>query len=181
MPTETEVRGLLALMLLHHARAGARTDGAGDLVPLEEQDRTRWERGLIDEGVRLLTGTTTPYQLQAAIAACHDTAASAEKTDWRRIAALYEQLAGLTPSPFVELNRAVAVAMAEGPETGWRSSTPSTFRAGSTVTTCFRPPARTSCVGWADGRRPSPVRRDTLAPTESERRYLRRRIAEIRG
>jgi RNA polymerase sigma-70 factor, ECF subfamily len=183
MPTETEVRGLLALMLLHHARAGARTDSAGDLVPLEEQDRTLWERGLIDQGVRLFTGTTTPYQLQAAIAACHDTAASAEKTDWRRIAALYEQLAGLTPSPFVELNRAVALAMADGPETGL--ALVGTLESSGRLDGYHLLPATRADLLRRLGRRAEAVtayeQSLALAPTESERRYLRRRIAEIRG
>ena len=118
MPAESEVRGLLALMLLHAARVEARTDSAGRLVPLEEQDRTRWRTGLIDEGVRLLTGADAPYQLQAAIAASHALAPTAAATDWARIAGLYDRLLALTHSPFVELNRAVAVAMARGPAAG---------------------------------------------------------------
>jgi RNA polymerase sigma-70 factor (ECF subfamily) len=183
MPTETEVRGLLALMLLHHARADARTDGAGDLVPLEEQDRTRWDRGLIDQGVRLLTGTTTPYQLQAAIAACHATAASADQTNWRRIAVLYEQLARLTPSPFVELNRAVAVAMADGPLAGL--ALVDTLDSSGRLDGYHLLPATRADLLRRLGRREEAVtayeRALALAPTESERRYLRRRIAEARG
>jgi RNA polymerase sigma-70 factor (ECF subfamily) len=183
MPTETEVRGLLALMLLHHARAGARTDGAGDLVPLEEQDRTRWDRGLIDQGVRLLTGTTTPYQLQAAIAACHSTAASADQTNWRRIAALYEQLARLTPSPFIELNRAVALAMADGPEAGLVLV--DALDSSGRLDGYHLLPATRADLLRRLGRRAEAVtayeRALTLAPAEPERRYLRRRIAEVRG
>jgi RNA polymerase sigma-70 factor (ECF subfamily) len=123
MPDEPEVLGLLALMLLQDARREARVDGAGDLVTLERQDRAAWDRVEIEEGVRLLDAARRrdrpgPYQLQAAIAACHDTAASPAGTDWARIAALYGQLARLTPSPVVELNRAVAVAMADGPAAG---------------------------------------------------------------
>ena len=123
MPDEAEVLGLLALMLLHDARRDARMEDDGSLVLLEEQDRARWHRDRIDEGLRMLEhasvlGVVGPYQLQAAIAAVHCRAARAEDTDWRAIAMLYEQLASLTPSPIVELNRAVAVAMAEGPARG---------------------------------------------------------------
>jgi len=104
MPDDAETAGLLALMLLHDARRAARTDEAGDLVPLEEQDRSRWDAGKIAEGVRLLEavrrlGRTGPYQLQAAIAACHATAAKAADTDWAEIAALYGRLVRLVPSP----------------------------------------------------------------------------------
>jgi RNA polymerase sigma-70 factor (ECF subfamily) len=123
MPDEPEALGLLALMLLHDARRTARVDRAGDLVPLEEQDRARWDRDAISEGVDLLDaalrlGRPGTYQVQAAIAACHATAAEASATDWAQIAALYGELARLVPSPVVELNRAVAVAMAEGPAEG---------------------------------------------------------------
>jgi RNA polymerase sigma-70 factor (ECF subfamily) len=123
MPDEPESLGLLALLLLHDARRETRTNAAGDLVLLEDQDRSRWDRAEIDEGQALLdralrVGRAGPYQVQAAIAALHDTAASAADTDWREIAALYGRLANLAPSPVVELNRAVAVAMAEGPAAG---------------------------------------------------------------
>ncbi|WP_229071091.1 RNA polymerase sigma factor [Actinoplanes sp. DH11] len=120
MPDEPEVRGLLALMLLHHARRAARTDAAGDLVTLAEQDRSRWDQEMIEEGVRVLEQSRGrgPYRLQAAIAACHATAATAGSTDWPQIAVLYAALARLAPSPVVELNRAVAVAESAGPEAG---------------------------------------------------------------
>ena len=123
MPDEAEVLGLLALMLLHDARRNARTAADGSLVLLEEQDRSRWNRKRIDEGLRMLERAsalraTGPYQLQAAIAAVHCRAPRPEDTDWHAIAALYEQLAALSPSPIVELNRAVAVAMADGPARG---------------------------------------------------------------
>jgi len=123
MPDEAEALGLLALMLLHDARRDARMGENGSLVLLEEQDRSRWNRDRIGEGLRVLErasvlGAVGPYQLQAAIAAVHCRAPRAEDTDWRAIAALYEQLAYLNPSPIVELNRAVAVAMAEGPARG---------------------------------------------------------------
>jgi RNA polymerase sigma-70 factor (ECF subfamily) len=123
MPDEPEVLGLLALMLLHDARRGGRVDAAGDLVPLEQQDRTAWDRERIARGVSILDVALRrrqpgPYQIQAAIAACHATAMEASDTDWPEIAGLYGELAKLTPSPIVELNRAVAVAMADGPAAG---------------------------------------------------------------
>ncbi|MEO5703455.1 MAG: RNA polymerase sigma factor [Candidatus Limnocylindrales bacterium] len=123
MPDEPESLGLLALLLLHDARREARTSSTGDLALLEDQDRSRWDRAEIVEGQAVLdralrVGRAGPYQVQAAIAALHDTAASAVETDWREIAALYGRLASLAPSPVVELNRAVAVAMADGPAVG---------------------------------------------------------------
>ena len=123
LPDDPEVTGLLALMLLTDARRLARTDEYGRLVPLEEQDRTRWDRAKIAEGVRLVTtamagGRVGEYQLQATIAAQHDTAARAEDTDWAQILALYGLLAKLTNNPMVALNRAVAAAMANGPRAG---------------------------------------------------------------
>ena len=123
LPDEPEVAGLLALLLLTDARRAARTDARGDLVVLEEQDRRRWDPALIAEGDALLAealrqGRPGPYQLHAAIAACHSTAPSAADTDWRQIAALYGELLRYEPSPVIEANRAVAVAMAEGPAAG---------------------------------------------------------------
>ena len=123
MPDEPEALGLLALMLLHDARREARTTPAGDLVLLEDQDRSRWDRAEIDEGRAILDGALRggrvgAYLIQAAIAAVHDAAAERGATDWREIALLYAQLAAVAPSPVVELNRAVAVAMADGPEVG---------------------------------------------------------------
>jgi len=118
-----ETLGLLALMLLHDSRRQARVDADGALVLLEEQDRRLWNRDEIAEGVALLDRALLlrrpgPYQIQAAIAALHAQAARAEETDWRQIALLYQSLARLAPSPIVELNRAAAVAMADGPEEG---------------------------------------------------------------
>jgi RNA polymerase sigma-70 factor (ECF subfamily) len=123
MPDEAEARGLLALMLLHHARREARVDDAGELVILELQDRGRWDGSTIAEGVTQLEtalrfGSPGPYLVQAAIAACHATATRAEDTDWAEIVALYARLEALAPSPVVALNRAVAVAMADGPAAG---------------------------------------------------------------
>ena len=125
MPAEPEALGLLALMLLHDARREARTGTGGELVLLEDQDRSRWDRAEITEGQAVLDralrlGRAGPYQVQAAIAALHDGADRPEGTDWRQIAALYGRLAALSPSPVVELNRAVAVAMADGFDVGLR-------------------------------------------------------------
>ena len=119
MPDEPEALGLLALMLLHDSRRAARADPEGELVLLEDQDRWLWDEQRIDEGRRLLDRALShrsagPYQLQAAIAALH----TEDETDWLQIAALYARLAEVAPSPVVELNRAVAVAMAEGPAAG---------------------------------------------------------------
>ena len=115
-----ELDALLALMLLHDARRDARTDAAGEMVPLAEQDRTRWNRAQIEEGIALVKDALRhapagPYALEAAIAAVHAEASRAQDTDWRQIALLYERLHSLHPSPVVALNRAVAVAMADGP------------------------------------------------------------------
>lgn len=125
LPDEPEVLGLLALILLQGARREARSGPGGELVPLEEQDRGRWDRAEIEEGARVLDRALAlrrggPYQIQAAIAALHDGAPSAAETDWRQIALLYGALRQLAPSPAVTLGEAVAVAMAEGPEEGLR-------------------------------------------------------------
>ena len=130
-PDDGEVAGLLALMLLIDARRPARTDAAGELVPLAEQDRARWDRSRIVEGTALLDGVVGKgpvgeYQLQAAIAAVHDRAAHADETDWPQILALYGLLEQMTGNPVVTLNRAVAAAMADGPAAGLRCSTKST-------------------------------------------------------
>jgi RNA polymerase sigma factor (sigma-70 family) len=123
LPDETEVTGLLALMLLTDARRPARTGPDGALIPMAEQDRSRWLASSIEEGVALISevlprGTPGPYQLQAAIAAIHDEAPSAEATDWPQIVALYELLLKISDNPVVALNHAVAVAMADGPHAG---------------------------------------------------------------
>ena len=119
MPEESEVNGLLALMLLHDARRRARVNEAGELVPLEEQNRLMWDRAQLAEGITALDRATRDdeagaYTVQAAIAAMHSVALRAEDTDWERILALYDELLKLAPSPVVELNRAVAVAFAQG-------------------------------------------------------------------
>ena len=123
LPDNPEVAGLLALMLLTDARRHARTGPAGELIPLDEQDRALWDRALIAEGVALLSealprGSSGPYQLQAAIAAVHDEAPRVEDTDWPQILALYGVLAGLQDNPMVRLNEAIAAAMVHGPAEG---------------------------------------------------------------
>jgi RNA polymerase sigma factor (sigma-70 family) len=125
LPDDGEVAGLLALMLLTDARRAARTRPDGALVPLAKQDRALWDRGLIGEGVDLVSDTLAraplgPYQVQAAIAAIHDEAPRARDTDWPQILALYDVLERLSPNPMVTLNRAVAVAMVHGPQAGLR-------------------------------------------------------------
>ena len=121
--SSAEARGLLALMLLHDSRRETRLDAAGELVLLDEQDRTRWDQAKIREGIAVLDEALAlhdpgPYQVQAAISALHAEAATPEATDWPQIAALYDTLAVMMPSPVVEVNRAVAVAMAQGPAAG---------------------------------------------------------------
>ena len=123
LPQEPEVAGLLALMLLTDARRPARSNADGELVSLEEQDRSRWNRDAIDEGLTLLRitlarGAVGPYQLQAAVAAVHDEAARAEDTDWPQIRALYALLMQMTDNPMAALSHAIAVAMVDGPEAG---------------------------------------------------------------
>jgi RNA polymerase sigma-70 factor (ECF subfamily) len=123
MPQSAEARGLLALMLLHDSRRETRLDAAGELVLLDEQDRTRWDQAKIQEGSAVLDEALAlydpgPYQVQAAISALHAAAPTAEATDWRQIAALYNTLAAMAPSMVVEINRAVAVAMAESAQAG---------------------------------------------------------------
>jgi RNA polymerase sigma-70 factor (ECF subfamily) len=123
LPQEPEVVALLALLLLTDARRAARVDDRGHLVLLDDQDRRRWDRAAISEGEALLEralrmGRPGPYQLHAAIAACHSGAASAEQTDWREVALLYAELVRYEPTPVIEANRAVAVAMSEGPAAG---------------------------------------------------------------
>lgn len=129
LPDAGEVTGLLALMLLTDARRAARIGADGALIPLAEQDRTRWDRAAIADGIALVeavlpAGPVGPYQLQAAIAAVHAEAAHAEDTDWAQIDVLYQMLTDLAPSPVVTLNHAVAVAMARGPAAGLRMLAP---------------------------------------------------------
>jgi len=185
MPDEPEALGLLALMLLHDARSAARLDGAGDFVPLEEQDRSVWHRAEIDEGVAVLDRALRrlspgPYQVQAAIAACHATAARAADTDWAQIALLYRQLAAWSANPVVELNRAVAVAMADGPAAGL-SIVDELSESGALAGYYLLPATRADLLRrlgrTAEAAAQYRAALD-LATTDTERRYLRRRLAE---
>jgi RNA polymerase sigma-70 factor (ECF subfamily) len=187
LPDEPEAGGLLALMLLHDARAAARTDADGDLVPLEEQDRSRWDRRRIAEGTSVLEAALArrrpgPYQVQAAIAACHAEAEKAEATDWRQIALLYGELARMAPGPVVELNRAVAVAMAEGPAVGLALAD-ALDASGALAGYHLLPATRADLLRrlGRDGQAADAYREAlALAPTEAERRFLARRLASLR-
>ena len=188
MPDEPEAAGLLALMLLHDARRTARLDAAGDLITLEEQDRSRWDSDEIGEGVSVLEaglrrGQPGPYQVQAAIAACHATAPTADDTDWAQIAALYEQLVRYLPTPVVELNHAVAVAMAEGPAAGLPLV--AALEASGKLAGYHLLPATRADFLRRLGRRPEAAAAYAealeLASTEAERRFLARRLEETGG
>ncbi|WP_433607830.1 RNA polymerase sigma factor [Prescottella agglutinans] len=188
MPGEREVAGLLALMLLVHARRASRTGPGGELVLLGDQDRTGWDRAMIEEGselvlVALTGGPPGAYGVQAAIAALHDEAADAASTDWPQIVALYDVLFRIVPSPVVALNRAVAVAMRDGPEAGialldgladeprLRSYHPyAAARAELLIRLGRRPEAAEAYRRALD-----------LAGTEPEREHLRRRLGEVEG
>ena len=186
MPDEPEATGALALMLLHHSRRHARVGGDGELITLEEQDRGRWDEAEIQEGLRQLESTlgrrqVGPYQLQAAIAACHARAGSAADTDWHEIAGLYALLEGQMPSPVVRLNRAVAVAMAGDIE------------AGLAIVNELGGDARLEQYYLLEATRADLLRRRgdqdaaaaayeralALAPSEVERRYLLSRLQEV--
>lgn len=190
-PQLPEVRSLLALMLFQHSRSSARLDCEGELVPLAEQDRTRWDTGMIGDGVAALAaaeaarrrfdGIAGPYRLQAEIAMLHATAPSAEATDAARIAELYAQLARVAPSPIVDLNRAVAVSFAEGPEAGLILLR----ELGGGVLDEYHLLHATTAdllrrAGRTDDAIPHYERAFELAPTPAERRFLSRRIAEAR-
>jgi RNA polymerase sigma-70 factor (ECF subfamily) len=186
MPEEPETAGLLALMLLHDARRATRLDAHGDLVTLEDQDRGRWDHAAVAEGVRILDDALTrgrpgPYQIQAAIAACHATAAKADDVDWPQIALLYGRLAELTPSAVVELNRAVAVAMAHGPQAGL-DHLDRIDHDGALAGYHLLPATRADLLrrlGRHQAAREAYQEALRGAPTEAERRFLRKRIAEL--
>ncbi|HEX6933172.1 MAG TPA: RNA polymerase sigma factor [Streptosporangiaceae bacterium] len=185
MPDDCEVAGLLALMLMHDARRDARLNAEGDLITLEEQDRTRWDSGKIDEAIVILKDALGrarpgPYQIQAAIVACHATASDPADTDWTQIAALYKRLADLAPSPVVELNRAVAVAMADGPAAGL-AIVDSLAQSRSLPDYHLLPAVRADLLRRLDRLDEAAVHyREalSLASTDSERRFLRRRLRE---
>ena len=185
MPSEPETAGLLALMVMHDARRAARLDPAGDLVTLEDQDRSRWDSAEIGEGVSVLEAALGqrqpgPYQIQAAIAACHVTAARAADTDWAQIARLYEQLARFLPTPVVALNHAVAVGLAEGPQPGLDLVT--ALETGGRLAGYYLLPATKADMYRRLGRASDAAAcyREALAlaGTDAERRFLSRRLAE---
>jgi len=186
MPDEPEAVGLLALMLLHDARREGRVDARGDLVPLEEQDRSGWDRERIDEASALLEaalrrGEPGPYQVQAAIAACHATAPDAAATDWNEIAGLYRALGKMTASPVVELNRAVAVAMADGPEAGL-AIVDALAAAGALASYHLLPATRADLLrrlGRNEEAAEAYRAAAALATTDTERRYLNQRRADV--
>jgi len=185
LPVEAEVRGLLALMLLHNARRDARKSGDGDLILLEDQDRTLWNRAAINEGLLLaesaLRSGPGPYSVQAAIAAVHAQAANAALTDWAQIVALYDVLLHMNPSPVIELNRAAAVAMAEGCAAGLRLLDGLEER-GELHGYYLLPAARADLLRrlgeWAAAADAYRVAL-TLVTQEAERRFLARRLAEM--
>ena len=181
-----EVRGLLALMLLHHGRRRARTDAAGDLVPLEEQDRSLWDPGELGIGRAmaldvLRTPGYGPYALQAAIVAVHSEAATAAETDWAQIAGLYDRLLQREPSAVVALNRAVAIAMRDGPEAGLAQIEPMLNQAPLATYHLTHAAHADLCrrAGRTADARVSYARALDLARQEPERRFLRRRLAEL--
>ena len=186
MPDEPEVLGLLGLMLLHDSRRGARATADGEPVLLEEQDRSAWDRSEIREGTALVDrvlrmGRPGVYQVQAAIAALHAQAATPDTTDWAEIAALYSYLMSLSPSPVIELNRAVAVAMAEGPERGLE------IMDGPEVAEAldgyrWLHSARADLLrrlGRADEAAEAYVRALEMSSNASEKAFLLRRLAEV--
>ncbi|MCL6668084.1 RNA polymerase sigma factor [Streptomyces panaciradicis] len=187
MPDEPETLGLLALLLLHDARRHTRVDAAGDLVTLEDQDRSAWDRAEIDEGTALVEtvlrrGRPGPYQIQAAIAACHANAATADDTDWADIAALYGALLRFVPSAVVRLNRAVAVGMSEGPDAGL-ALVAEVERDGELADYHLLPATRADLLRRA-GRTAEAAaayeRALELVRNDAERRFLRRRLAQCR-
>jgi RNA polymerase sigma-70 factor (ECF subfamily) len=186
MPDEPEALGLLALMLLQESRRVARIDRAGNLVTLEEQDRSLWDRRAIEEGVAVLDRSLRrrrpgPYQVQAAIAACHAGAPDAAATNWPEIAALYRELALMTPSPVIELNLAVAVAMAEGPDAGL-ARVEALEASGALRSYPLLSATRADLLRRLDRREEAAAAyREAIrvAATDVERRYLRRRLGEL--
>jgi len=186
MPDEPEASGLLALMVLHDARRRARVDAAGDLVLMEDQDRELWDKAAIDEACGLLEAAMGrdrfgPFQLQAAIVACHASAPTAADTDWHHIVVLYERLSELVPTPVVALNRAVAIAMADGPQSGLELV--DQIDAGGALAGYHLLAATRADLLRRLGRNADAIdayqRAYRLAPTDAERRYLTRRLEEL--
>jgi RNA polymerase sigma-70 factor, ECF subfamily len=186
LPAEPEVHGLVALMEIQASRSGARVGPAGAPVLLLDQDRSRWDRVLIGRGLRALAraeelGPLGPYALQAAIAACHARAVTADQTDWGRIVALYDALAQVSPSPVVELNRAVAVSMAYGPEAALEL-VDALIADNALGDYHLLPSVRADLLarlGRVDEARAELARAVTLTQNESERRLLNQRAAEL--
>jgi RNA polymerase sigma-70 factor, ECF subfamily len=186
MPDEPEALGLLSLMMLQNSRRASRIDSAGNLVTLEEQDRDLWDRAAIERACKALDRAVRlrrpgPYQLQAAIAACHAQAGSPADTDWREIAVLYKRLSEIAATPVVLLNRAVAVAMADGPSTGL-ALVDELERDGALSGYYLLPATRADLLrrlGRDEEAREAYHRAIELAPTETERRFLSRRLSEV--
>jgi RNA polymerase sigma-70 factor (ECF subfamily) len=185
MPDEPEALGLLALMILHHARRAARVDPDGDLVTLEDQVRSLWDATAISQACEILDaavrfGSPGPYQLMAAIAACHALAPTPSDTDWAEIAVLYKRLSEMVPSPVVALNRAVAVGMAEGPTAGLLL-VEEIEESGELADYHLLPATRADLLrrlGQYEEATVAYRQALELAPTDVERRYLTKRIAE---
>ena len=186
LPADDEVHGLRALLLLQHARRAARTDAAGDLVPMQEQDRSRWDRSLIAAGLAALRTARAggrapgPYRLQAEIAARHATAPTAGATDWAAVVALYDELSVLQPSPVVRLNRAVAVGFRDGPAAGLTAlaevgDLPGYHLLPAVRADLLRRAGRTAAAlaAYDEAR--------ALVRTATERRFLDRRVRELGG
>jgi RNA polymerase sigma-70 factor (ECF subfamily) len=189
-PQAPEAMGLLALMLFHHARRGTRTDAAGDLVTLEEQNRGLWDKVAVTEAVALLAAADQlgvsrrsrpgSYRVQAAIAACHMIAPDSGSTDFARVAELYDRLVQIAPSPVIELNRAVAVAMSQGPEAGL-DLIDELDRTRSLDGYYLLPAAKADLLRRLGRKSEASFeyqRASDLAPSEAERRYLSKRLAE---
>jgi RNA polymerase sigma-70 factor (ECF subfamily) len=186
--TTPTVHALLSLMLLQASRLSARHDGTGSLLLLHQQDRARWDRELIGEGMRHLERAAegdciTPYHMQAAIAACHATAPSDEETDWPYILKLYDQLVALTHSPVVELNRAVALARVHGPESGIREL--ERLHDDPALRRYYLLPAVLAGL-WYEAGRPDEAARWyaralALPCNDAERRFLQERAAACTG
>ncbi len=185
---EPEALGLLALMLLHESRRTARTDADGEPVLLDQQVRSKWDRTLIDEGLRLLddalaTRRAGPFSIQAAIAAVHAGASTPDETDWAQIVGLYDVLMNVEPSPVVELNRAVAVAMRDGPEAGL-VLIDNVLRAGALTDYHLAHAARADMcrrLGRASESADSYRKAINLVTDGAQRRFLERRLREVEG
>lgn len=181
MPDSSEVRGLLALMLLQHSRREARADHAGDLILIRDQDRSAWSRTEIDEGLSLVSGLEDdgPYAVQAAIAACHSRASTWNETDWDEIVGLYDRLWPLTGSPVVALNRAVAIGYARGPDAGLAAMRQIDLDGYHAYHASLGELMRRS--GDSDGARSELERALDLASNAAERRLIESRLATLPG